>query len=75
MSVINSLDYQRSKRRAKELKGFLQELDSICDRLYNRLDYSGVWDALMKLEDVRVQHYVEFYEQNKISQFKGTNEK
>lgn len=74
MSIINSLDYQRSKRRVKELKGFLQELDSICDRLYNRLDYSGVWDALMKLEDVRVQYYVEFYEQNKIHQFKGKNE-
>ena len=74
MSVINSLDYQRSKRRAKELKGFLQELDSICDKLYNRLDYKGVWDALMKLEDVRVQYYVEFYENNKIVQLRGKNE-
>ena len=71
MSVIYGLDLKKSQKRAKELKSFLLELDSICDNLYNRLDYNGVWESLMKLEDVRIQYYTEFYEHDKIVSLRG----
>jgi hypothetical protein len=71
MSISYALEYKKSKKRIKELKTFLLELDSICDTLYNRLDYKGVWDSLMKLEDVRVQYYTEFYEHDMVVKSKG----
>lgn len=70
MSVIN-LEYKKSKKRVQELKGFLLKLDSICDTLYNNLEYDGVWESLMKLEDVRIKYYIEFFEHNKIVELKG----
>jgi hypothetical protein len=73
VSVSYGFEYKRAKKRAEELKGFLIELDSICDKLYNRLDYSGVWESLMKLEDVRVRYYIEFYEHDKIVRLRGKN--
>ena len=73
MSVIYGFEYKRAKKRVEELKGFLLELDSICGKLYNRLDYSGVWESLMKLEDVRVRYYIEFYEHDKIVRLRGKN--
>jgi len=76
MSVTYGFAYKKAKKRADELKVFLLELDSMCDKLYNKLDYSGVWDALMKLEDVRVRYYTEFYEHDKIVRLRGNkNEK
>lgn len=73
MSVIFGLEYKKSKKRAEEIHGFLLELDLVADILYNRLEFSGVWETLMKLEDVRVQYYTEFYEHNKIVELKGKN--
>lgn len=70
MSII-SLEYKKSKKRTQELKSFLLKLDSICDTLYNNLEYDGVWEALMKVEDVRIKYYVEFFEYNRIVELKG----
>lgn len=76
MSVIIGMEYKKSQKRAKELKTFLLELDSICDTLYNRLEFSGVWDSLMLLEDIRVKYYTEYYEHDKILSIrKRLNEK
>jgi len=66
MSVIHSLEHKQAKKRAKELKEFLLELDLICDKLYNRLDFKGTLEALMKLEDVRVHYYTEFFEYDRV---------
>ena len=66
MSKTYDLDYKRNKKKAEDLKSFLLELDSIADKLYNRLDYDGVWEMIMKIEDVRVKYYTEFYEYSKI---------
>ena len=71
MSVIYTLEYKKSKKRAAELKAFLLELDLICDKLYNKLEFTGVWEALNRLEDVRIQYYTEFYEHDKIVSLKG----
>lgn len=71
MSVIYGLEYKKSEKRAKELKAFLLKLDSICDILYDNLEFSGTWDALMKLEDVRIRYYTEFYEHDRIIKLKG----
>lgn len=72
MSVIHSIEYKRAQKRANEIRVFLLELDSVCDTLYNRLEYNGVWETLMQLEDVRVKYYTEFYEHKKIITLKGT---
>lgn len=61
MSVI-SLDYKKSKNRAKELKSFLLKLDSVCDVLYDNLNYDGMWDVIDKIESVRVKYYLEYHE-------------
>lgn len=75
MSVITTLNSKISKKKARELKEFLLELDSICDKLYNRIEVPGIWNVLMKLEDIRIQKYVEYYEHNKISQLRGKDVK
>lgn len=66
MSVLIKIDHKKSEKRARELKSFLLELDSVCDKLYNRLEYEGIWDLLMDLEDVRIKYYVEYYEHQEI---------
>jgi hypothetical protein len=66
MSKTYDLDYKRTKKKAEDLKSFLLELDSIADKLYNRLEYDGVWETIMNIEDVRVKYYTEFYEYSKI---------
>jgi hypothetical protein len=71
MSIIYGLEYKQAQKRAKELKSFLLKLDSICDTLYDNLEFSGVYESLLKLEDVRVRYYVEFYEHDKIVRLKG----
>jgi hypothetical protein len=71
MNNVYDLEYKQSEKRSEELKTFLLELDSICDILYNRLEFVGVWDSLMKLEDVRVKYYIEFYEHDQIVKQKG----
>lgn len=68
--VIIDFNFRQAEKRAKELKVFLTELDGICDILYNRLQYKGVWETLMSLEEVRVQYVVEHYEQSKVTRFK-----
>jgi predicted patatin/cPLA2 family phospholipase len=71
MSVIYGLEYKKAEKRVKELRTLLLELDSICDTLYNRLEYNGIWETVMKLEDVRVKYYTEFFEHEKIVNLKG----
>lgn len=61
MSIVN-LNISLAQKRANELKRFLSELDTICDMLYSRLDYKGIWDVIEKLEDVRIKYYMEFYD-------------
>lgn len=73
MSVLYDFEFKKALKRANELKGFLLELDSICDQLYNRLEFSGVWESLMQLEDVRVRYYTEYYEHNNLLKLKGKN--
>lgn len=70
MSVVYDFNFRQAEKRAKELKVFLSELDNVCDKLYNRLEYKGVWETLMKLEEVRVQYYVEYHENMKITKLK-----
>jgi len=65
MSVIN-LNVKQTEKRIKELRMFLHELDVIADNLYNRLEFAGVWDTLMKLEDIRARYYVEYYEHEQL---------
>lgn len=72
MSVIN-INYKQSERKAQELKELLLDIDRVCDILYNRLDYEGVWETILCLEDVRVQYYVEWFEHEMIVQTKGKN--
>ena len=72
MSLTDALELKRAQKRVKELRQFLIELDSICDTLYDKLEYKGVWDALMELEEVRVQYYTEFYENETFINLKGT---
>ena len=62
MSVVYTLEKKMSQKRIVELTDFLIELDSMTDKLYNRLEYRGVWEALLALEDVRVRYYTEYYE-------------
>lgn len=69
-SVILDFNSRQAQKRARELKVFLTELDNICDTLYNRLEYKGVWETLMSLEDVRVKYYCEWHERNKVTSFK-----
>lgn len=66
MNNLYDLEYKKAKKRAQEIKEFLLELDSICDKMYNRLGYDGVWEALNKLEDVRINYYTQFYEYSNI---------
>lgn len=68
---VHDINVKKAENRAKELKEFLTELDSIADKLYNRLEYKGVWDMLMELENVRVQYYVEFHEHQRIIRLRG----
>jgi len=70
MSDIYDINTKHREKNVKKLNDFLIELDSICDKLYNRLEFSGVWDVLLELEDVRVRYYVELYEQRKILELK-----
>lgn len=62
MNNIYALENKQITKRAEELTNFLLELDLICDQLYNRTEYNGVLDTLMKLEDVRITYYIELYE-------------
>lgn len=70
-SDVHDITYTIGNKRLKELAAFLIELDSIADTLYNKLEYNGVWETLMSLEDVRVRYYVEYHEQKKILSLKG----
>jgi hypothetical protein len=71
VKIYDIMEYQRSQKRAKELKSLLFELDSVADVLYNNINYNGVWDLLQHFEEVRIKYYVEFYEHDKIVQDKG----
>ena len=71
MSVLYGFEGKQAEKKAEELKALLIDLDSVCDILYNRLDYSGIWEALMELEDVRVKYYLEYFEYNDIVDSKG----
>ena len=62
MSGVLEIDTLRAKKRAEELTKFILELDNICETLYHRLEHVGVWQALMRLEDVRIRYYIECYE-------------
>lgn len=75
MKNIITLKNKYSLKKAEELRCFLLELDDICDILYSRLKYDGVWETLMKLEDVRIKYYTEFFEYSKIVELKDNNEK
>lgn len=68
---VTDINVRKSEKRMEELKHFLFELDSMADKLYARLEFKGVWDILMKLEDTRVQYYVEYYEHERILKLKG----
>lgn len=67
MSDVYSLEAKKAKKEAERIKEFLFELDSVCDTLYNRLEYDGIWDVLMQLENVRINYYIQFYEYDNIS--------
>jgi len=71
MIVYDSLEYKRSKNRAKELKGLLIQLDKVADILYDNLSYSGVWNLIQHLEDTRIQYYIEYHEHSAIVKNKG----
>lgn len=62
MSVIYALEYKLAEKRVKELIGFLTELDEVCDSLYDMINYDGIFDILMYLEEVRIQYYMELFE-------------
>jgi hypothetical protein len=64
MSVVYVMERKKSEKRIKELTEFLIDLDSMADKLYNKLEYRGVWETLMKLEDVRITYYIEYHEHN-----------
>jgi len=72
MNVVNAIEYKKAQKRLKEIRPVILELDSICDTLYNRVDVNGVWAALMKLEDIRVQLYIEYFEHENTIKRKGT---
>ena len=71
MGEVNELEIKRSEKRLKELRKFLIDLDNVCDTLYASLEYDGIWEALMELEDVRVKYYIEFYEHETLIKLKG----
>lgn len=71
MSEVSTLDVKRSQKRMKELRKFLIDLDNVCDTLYASLEYDGIWEALMELEDVRVKYYIEFYAHETLVNLKG----
>lgn len=62
MKVIDSFEYKRAKKEVKELKTLLTQLDTVADMLYNNISRKGVWDLLMKLEEVRLENYILFHE-------------
>ncbi len=64
MSEPTNIKYKQLEKYAKDLSVFLIELDSVCDILYNRMEYDGVFDVLMTLEDVRVRYYIEYFDIN-----------
>lgn len=66
MSVL-PIEGKLAEKKAQELRGLICDLDSICDILYSRLDYSGIWDVLMELEEVRVKYYTEFFEYDQLA--------
>ena len=74
MSGVYNIDDKKAEKRIIQLTEFLIELDSVCDILYNRLEYDGIYSSLMKLEDVRIMYYVELREHEEALNYKGNND-
>lgn len=70
MDNVTDISLSIALKRKKELQSFLSELDNIADRLYDKLEFNGVFETLMSLEDVRIRYYMELYEQNRILSLK-----
>ena len=69
---VYDLNTQRLIKKADKLKLFLVDLDDICGKLYSNLQYTGVWNVLLKLEDIKTTQYVEYIE---IKKYLETKEK
>ena len=68
MKIVDSFEYKRSKERRDELETFLLHLDNIIETLYNNITQKGVWDIIMKIEEVRIEHYMMFHEYDQVVQ-------
>lgn len=68
--INDELELKRMKNKAEKLANWLSQLDTICDLLYNSLEYDGVWEVIDKLEDVRVRYYIEHYDCRKMIRIK-----
>lgn len=66
MSVVDVFEYKYAKRKRDEIESFLIQIDTICDILYNNLEYKGVWGLIDKIEDVRIENYVLWHEYDQI---------
>lgn len=75
MEFQDELELKRISRKEKELRKFVSQLDTIGEILYNNLEYEGVWDLLMKLEDTRVRYYIEHYDTEAELNKRGLNVK
>lgn len=74
MSVINSLEYKRSRARAEKLHELLLQLDSAAEILYNNIQYEDVFGLILKLEDIRFKYYNEYEIHSNVLEFKGTTD-
>lgn len=72
MKSINDIGrYRRAEARVKELEPLLDELDRLCEIVYNNLGNAGMWNILNVAEDVRIGYYLEHYECQRIVKNKG----
>lgn len=75
MKVVDAFEYKRAKEKRDKLKHLLKELDLVGEILYNNMEYSGVWELIKHLEEIRIYYYIDFHEANEIVKQRKTNVK
>lgn len=69
--MYDMIRYRKAKDKIKELEPIINDLDKICDIIYNNIGNSGMWKLLDVAEDIRIGYYLEHYNCECIVKSKG----